>query len=256
MVKALTVGGLFSGIGGWELGLERAGMEIAWHCEADPFCRRVLERHWPGVPTFEDVKTLTAGLAEGVDVMPGGFPCQPVSRAGLKRAQDDERWLWPEFFRLVCEFRPRYVLVENVTGLLTRGFGDILRDLASIGYDTEWDCIPALAIGAPHQRDRVWLVAYPDQERRDGRDEPSDGRRVFPYPGQGRHWTPQDALRARRDGSIYGGAWASEPALGRMAYGVPDRVDRVGALGNALVPQIAEWIGRRIVAYELDLVRH
>jgi DNA (cytosine-5)-methyltransferase 1 len=257
MPDALSVGSLFAGVGGFDLGLERAGMRSVWQCEIDPYCQRVLEKHWPDVLRVRDVRDVGAGSVPRVDVLCGGFPCQPVSDAGLKQAQEDSRWLWPEFARVVGELRPRYVIVENVPGLRSRGFGDVLRDLAACGFDAEWDGIPAAALGAHHQRDRVVLVAYADEERRDGRP------RVF---GEGRrpespHGYPllQDAdrlaLGARwewRRVTQAGGPewWPVEPDVDRVAYGIPDRLDRLAALGNAIVPQLAEWIGRRIVAYE------
>jgi DNA-cytosine methyltransferase len=180
----VKVGGLFSGIGGWELGLERAGFEIAWHCEADPFCRRVLEHHWPGVPCYDDVRTLRGCDVEPVDVLCGGFPCQDLSLAGKGAGLDGARsGLWSEFARLIGELRPRYVLVENVSALLGRGLGRVLGDLAALGYDAEWDCLPASAFGAPHRRDRIWIVAYPcgagrrqDARGAHGDEAPHEGR--------------------------------------------------------------------------------
>ena len=290
-MEPLRVGGLFSGIGGWELGLERAGMEVAWHCEADPFCRRVLDRHWPSVPCFEDVTTLRN--PPHVDVLAGGFPCQDISVAGKGAGLEGARsGLWSEFARLIGEVGPRYVLVENVSALLGRGLGTVLADLSALGYDAEWDCLPASAFGAPHRRDRVWIVAYPDgellreqpvRERRGegaavtGRDGSSRPVADAPSDGPGQGWSgrssgdgadgqdvpSQRVADAYRDeyegpshevgwssGSELWRTWATEPNVGRVADGVPARVDRLRSLGNALVPQVAEWVGRRIVAYE------
>jgi DNA (cytosine-5)-methyltransferase 1 len=230
----LTVGSLFAGIGGFDLGLERAGMRTLWQVELDAYCRGVLARHFPHAQRFEDVRSVGAQVAARVDVLAGGFPCQPVSQNGRKLAQADERWLWPEFARIVRELRPRYVLVENVAGLLDRGMGDVLGDLAAVGYDAEWDSVPAAVVGAPHIRERVWLVAYPAGPRLQGRVA---ARRVW-------------------DGELppVSDWWRTEPDVARMASGVPggvdDRIARTQALGNALVPAIAEWIGRRIVEYE------
>jgi DNA (cytosine-5)-methyltransferase 1 len=237
----LTVGSLFSGIGGFDLGLERAGMRVLWQCESEPFCRAVLARHWPHVPCFDDVRELRATQAASVDVLAGGFPCTDLSRAradrqGLSGAQSG---LWSEFARAVREFRPRYVLVENVTELLRSGMGRVLGDLAALGYDAEWDCLPAAAFGAPHIRDRVWIVAYPHQARLQG---------LHAQTGRVDLQRPADAVR--RD-------WPAEPDLDRVADGVSARLepagqrnDRIRAIGNACLPQIAEWIGRRIVSYE------
>ena len=163
---ALTVGSLFTGIGGFDLGLERAGMRVLWQCEADEFCRRVLAAHWPHVPCYPDVSELRGADVEPVDVLCGGFPCQDISVAGKGAGIDGARsGLWAEYARLVGELRPSYVVVENVPALLGRGLGRVLGDLAALGYDAEWDCLPACAFGAPHRRDRIWIVAYPGCER-------------------------------------------------------------------------------------------
>jgi len=160
---------LFSGIGGFGLGLERAGMETVAFCEINAVCRHLLATHWPGVPCFEDVTTLIAEQVGYVDVICGGFPCQDISFAGKGAGLAGERsGLWREYARLVRELRPRYVIVENVAALLGRGLGDVLGDLASLGYDAWWDCIPASAVGAPHRRDRLWIVAYARGQQHEG----------------------------------------------------------------------------------------
>jgi DNA (cytosine-5)-methyltransferase 1 len=281
-MSAPTFVSLFSGIGGLDLGLERAGWRCVGQVEIDPFCRRVLARHWPDVPRWGDIREVSSDDLPRADLVAGGFPCQPVSVAGARRGQADERWLWPEFARVVCHLRPSWVLVENVPGLLVRGMGDVLGDLAESGYDAEWDCIPAAAVGAPHLRDRVWLVAYPsgsqlwlEPGRRDGQGRPGaavagdDGqtRHVAHPEGFGGELRPPSGQRPRRSA---GGSddlanpdgrpalwapvargqrhpWATEPDVGRVAHGVPARLDRLRALGNAVVPQVAELIGRRIL---------
>ncbi len=164
---------LFSGIGGLrrlDLGLERAGMTITGQVEIDPWCRSILARHWPEVPRHDDVRTAADwwGDRAAPDLVAGGFPCQPVSSAGKRLAQADSRWLWPAFAQVIRHLGPRLVLVENVPGLLVRGMGDVLGDLASLGYDAEWDCVPAAFVGAPHIRNRVWIVAYPQRSGRVG----------------------------------------------------------------------------------------
>jgi len=274
---ALTVGSLFAGIGGFDLGLERAGFEIKWQVEIDPFCRAVLEKHWPHVRRYEDVRTVGAEL-ERVDVICGGFPCQDISVAGKGAGLAGERsGLWSEYLRLIRELRPRYVLVENVAALLGRGLGVVLGDLAASGYDAEWDCIPASAVGAPHRRDRVWIVAYPASVRLCG--EPPTGTDGA---GHSRSWAVSGRSEARSvladpnsqglqerlvftgipggarcddDGqdAALGGRWAPEPDVGRVAHGIPNRVDRLKGLGNAIVPQISEWIGRRILDAEAHI---
>jgi DNA (cytosine-5)-methyltransferase 1 len=228
---------LFSGIGAFSLGLERAGMRTVAFCEIAPYCRAVLRKHWPDVPAYEDIRALSADRlkADGisVDVICGGFPCQDLSLAGRGAGLAGERsGLWFEYLRLIGELRPRYVIVENVKALLTRGFDTVLGGLASIGYDAEWDCIPASYVGAPHDRDRIWIVAYP--ERGEWRPESYRGalgrmgrpQQSFPWD---RTW--QDALRDLRrvdDGSAY-------------------RVHRVDTIRNSVIPQIPEAIGRAIM---------
>ena len=223
----LTVGSLFSGIGGLDLGLERAGMEIIWHSEIDPYACRVLAKHWPSVPNLGDITTIDWTDVERPELLCGGFPCQDISIAGSGAGLEGEHsGLWAEFARAVRELRPRYVLVENSPALPVRGLGAVLADLAVLGYDAEWDCLPAASVGAPHLRARTWLLAYPAGFR-DGMEE--------------------EPLLAGWPCPVDGGWWASEPGLVRVADGLPARVDRLRTLGNAVVPQVAEVIGRRIM---------
>jgi len=259
---------LFSGIGGLSLGLERAGMKTVAFCEIEPFPRAVIRKHWPEVPIYEDVRTLTAerlatdGIA--VDVICGGFPCQDISFAGLGAGLAGERsGLWREYARLIGEIRPRFVIVENVAALLSRGLGDVLGDLASFGYDAEWHCIPASAVGAPHRRDRLWVVAHPNESGPQGlwskcglaeslqEIEAGGARDVADATSWGfaGHLSQDLAKSIHADscGGSIGSQWRIEPDVGRVAYGVPSRVDRLKGLGNAVVPQIPEMIGRAIM---------
>lgn len=260
---------LFSGIGGFSLGLERAGMRTVAFCEIDPFCRRVLAKHWPGVPIFDDVRTITRAAVGPVDIICGGFPCQDISSAGARVGIDGERsGLWSEYARLIGELRPRYVIVENVADLLVRGFGRVLGDLATLGYDAEWHCIPAAAVGADHWRDRIWIIAYPDSagreqihvERREQRPEEMgedasdrDGTRLPRRLQAGAIGTDARAISARLGLALCSPVafpeldGAGSPVLGRGEDGIPDRVDRMHALGNSVVPQIPEIIGRAIM---------
>lgn len=235
-----TVGSLFSGIGGLDLGLERAGWSVRWQVEIDPFCRRVLAKHWPDVPRYGDVTTLTGNELERVDLIAGGFPCQPVSEAGHRRADADSRWLWPDFARVVSLVRPKFVLVENVSGLRDRGMGTVLGALAELGFDAEWESLPAAVVGARHFRERVFIFAT---SRTLVNAECLDARHLT-CPEEIRRWTSVSRVRL----GLSRGAWAVEPDVGRVAYGVPARVDRLRGLGNAVVPQVAEWIGRRLIA--------
>jgi DNA (cytosine-5)-methyltransferase 1 len=165
----LTVGSLFSGIGGFDLGLERAGMKVIWQSEIDTFASRVLKKHWPDVPNLGDITKVDWSEVERPDIICGGYPCQPFSTAGKRGGTNDARHLWPAMFNAICVLRPRYALMENVRGHLSLGFGRVLGDLAEIGYDAEWQVIPAAAVGAPHKRDRVFIVAYPNDERQSSR---------------------------------------------------------------------------------------
>lgn len=233
MRDRLVVGSLFSGIGGIELGLERTGgFRTAWHSEVDPYCAAILRRHWPDVPNLGDVRDIGPD-APRVDVLAGGFPCQPVSQAGKRLGTFDPRWLWPEFARLVGELRPRIVLVENVPALASKGLRDVLADLAAAGYDAEWQLVSAAAVGAPQLRERLVLVAYPQGVAERARLRTDEA----------------PALRWRRpgDGGSPGGEWPAESGLGRVAYGIPGRLDRLRALGNAVVPRVAEYVGHLIL---------
>jgi DNA (cytosine-5)-methyltransferase 1 len=321
----LRVLDLFSGIGGFSLGLERAGMETVAFCEIDPFCRRVLAKHWPHVRQYDDVRALSAQQLEAdgisVDVICGGFPCQDISLAGAGAGLEGARsGLWSEYRRLIEETRPRWVIIENVSALRSRGLDRVLREIAALGYDAEWHCIPASAVGAPHRRDRVWIIAWQrgglaDADRlsssigreignvaRAARTLESDGEQrqrsgyaandssaALAYPAGEPRGIPcqsenrREALEAsgcreraalsdadgagcsqpigtgqeiRRTGpSEPSGShgfgwdfWLIEPDVGRVAHGVPQRVDRLRALGNSVVPQIPEIIGRAIMA--------
>lgn len=275
-MSKLRVLDLFSGIGGFSLGLERTGgFETVAFCEIEEFPRRVLAKHWPNVPIYDDVRTLTHerlsqdGIA--VDVICGGFPCQDISLAGKGAGLAGERsGLWREYARLIGEIRPRYVLVENVAALLGRGLGDVLGDLAALGYDAEWHCIPASAVGAPHRRDRLWVVAYPNTAERRADSAPrgrvaweiglpqgeegsgrSGGRREDVADANGeRELQPQGSEQNQWGRASNSRWWSAEPDVGRVAHGVPARVDRLRGLGNAVVPQIPELIGRAILVAE------
>lgn len=251
--QKLRVLDLFSGIGGFSLGLERTGgFETVAFCEIEPFPRRVLAKHWPEVPCYEDVRTLTAArLAAdgifGIDIITGGFPCQDLSGAGRQRGMGEgtRSGLWSEIVRLVGELRPGFVIVENVSALLAgpserRGgwFGRVLGDLAECGYDAEWENIPSAALGAPHRRERAWIVAYPHGVH-------AQGKQPCGFDAQG--WAGQITGSPGPRLASIGGVWRTEPDVGRVAHGVPDRAHRLKALGNAVVPQIVELIGNAIL---------
>ncbi len=234
MEVKLKVLELFAGIGGFSVGLERTGgFETAAFCEIDKHARKVLQKNWPSVPIYEDVREITIERlkADGnvPDVITGGFPCQDISTAGLGAGLAGARsGLWFEFARIIKEVRPRWVIAENVSVLRSRGLDQVLRSLAEIGYDAEWHCIPASAVGAPHQRDRIWIVAYSNSPQCQGRSLPS------------RILTEYTDLSS-------GSWWEVEPSVDRVADGLPGRTHRLKQLGNAVVPQIPEIIGRAIL---------
>ena len=240
---------LFSGIGGFSLGLERAGMETVAFCEFDEHAQKVLRKHWPGVPIHSDIRELNAKQYRGtVDVICGGFPCQDLSTAGKQVGFSGERSsLYGEMLRVIGECMPRYAIFENVTGLLTgdsgRWFGQFLYDLAQIGFDAEWHCVSASDIGAQHHRDRVWVIAYPCGSR----SKVGLARQNVRQEGDTRISInlSNEIRRARRKPGMEG--WSIEPNVGRVANGVPNRAHRLKQLGNAVVPQIPEAIGRAIM---------
>ena len=333
----MTVGSLFAGIGGLDLGFERAGFEVIWQCERDDFCTRILNKHWPDTPVYDDVQTLYTDdgpSPETPDVLCGGFPCQDISLAGKGAGLDGERsGLWWQYHRIIGVVRPRYAVVENVPALVNRGLPAILGALSEIGYDAEWEIVSAAALGAPHIRERLFLVAYPNSEwqsqpegtEREGRrrscnrgeatfsdsdssrqrtkqrgvpeGEPdtagqrkaladSDGagrkeQHASSKPAGTRHRTGSDdptdmadSAGKRRDTrpglrSVFSGRqrgrrlyhrcvqegrqkWQSEPEVDRLADGVPNWVDRLRGLGNAVVPQVAEYVASLVMRHALQ----
>ena len=285
MSDKLKVLDLFSGIGGFSLGLERTGgFETVAFCEIEEYPRKVLAKHWPKVPIYDDVRELTAerlaGGGIGVDVITGGFPCQDISLAGNQAGigEGTRSGLWSECARLLGELQPEYAIFENVTALLSgdngRWFEQVLWDISQVGYDAEWHCIPASELGAHHHRDRVWIIAYPNStDSRDKRQEEVQGNRgvdkreAFTHDNgkQGDVANPNSQRGCGRNASREYAKdvgkspicerkhlrrmeiWDSEPSVGRVANGIPKRVDRLKGLGNAVVPQIPELIGRAIL---------
>ena len=275
---------LFSGIGGFSLGLERAGMKTVAFCENDAKCRQVLTKHWPAVPQFEDVKELSKEVLDetgitDIGLICGGFPCQGFSIAGQRKGEADDRYLWPEFFRLIQEIRPDWVIGENVAGIINLGLDTVLADLEGKNYSVQTFVIPACALNAPHRRDRVWIVAHTNENGESRMDE----QRLSAADPNARRCEQDKKISARGNTVINGsdnvaypessglegwqvrgvgdqtqpqfGAgcwsvtshWRSEPDVGRVAHGVPRRVDRLRQLGNAVVPQIPEIIGKAIM---------
>ena len=336
----LTVGSLFSGIGGLDLGLERAGMQVIWQSEIEPYACKVLKKHWPEVVNHGDIKQINWEEIERPNVICGGYPCQPFSTAGKRRGEEDPRHLWPWVREAISRLRPDYAILENVRGHLSMGGLSVIAELASIGYDAEWRVVSAASVGANHRRDRIIIVAYPDHDGLSSRTfarspreatEQQSSRKNNPTNAQGCGRIPEelaypdsapgqqqcqwqicesnigrcsqdvantnggrcqqcqsesqqvsrlssrsksvsdsDGDRGRRlwalaDGrdTVFGGQaesrgkdgyagwqwWAIEPDVGRVAHGIPSRVDRLRGLGNAVVPQVAEVIGRLVVEH-------
>lgn len=237
----LTVGSLFAGIGGFDLGFERAGFEIKWQVEIDPFCRAVLAKHWPQVRRYEDVRDVGAEI-ERVDVICGGFPCQDISVAGAGAGINGPRsGLWREFARLVGQLRPRYVVVENVAALLDRGIERVVGDLAALGFDAEWQVVPLAAFGAPHLRERVWILAYPASDRLEGDVRETQAQAILNAP-------PETLATWHQTSDVFRD-WPqllAETGFRGVADEFPNRSHRLRAIGNSVSPIAAEWIAHRI----------
>lgn len=279
----MSVGSLFSGIGGIELGLERAGgFETKWFVEWEPYCQDILRKHWPKAKIYADVTKVDFTSLSRVDVLTGGFPCQDISNAGKRAGITGSRsGLWSYCVEAIRVLRPRICFFENVSAIINRGLDVVLADLASVGYDAEWHCVSASSVGAPHRRDRIILLCWPAdvayscvsglQGREESRSLESGGQntdeqlggRSNGFPMADTHcegvelslttqrWQP-DALgsdnggRSEEINHYCRGWWSVEPRLGRVAYGIPNRVHRIKALGNAVVPAFAQAVGETI----------
>ena len=285
MIKSLD---LFSGIGGFALGFHWAGIETAAFCEIELYPRKVLAKNFPNIPIHRDIKELNGYDYKGIDIVTGGFPCQPHSVAGQRNASADARDLWGEMHRIICEAQPRWVVAENVTGLLSsesgRYFGRVLRNLAEEGYCTQWFCIPASALGAWHKRERIWIVANKrkvsdsnvpternevlrkiEREKATGQANRLARSNLSARDGESLADSNCNRLQARwvaeriqskltqfgiDSESNKFNPWETEPAVGRVANGISSRVDRIKGLGNAVVPQIPYVIGKAIMEVE------
>ena len=267
---------LFSGIGGFALAARWAGLQTIQFVELDQYCQRVLKKNFPDVPIHDDVKTLDGTQFKGIFLITGGFPCQDISIAGKGAGIDGERsGLWTELFRIISEVRPRFALVENVPALTFRGGTRVIGDLTEIGYDTEWQIVGADDVGAPHRRKRIWIVAYSNSNRvfsttqkhfqnrpkenekerqaQSCNSSPSSTDVAYSKSAGCQTWSsnrmgtehgsrrnerlPPGASGTPEDRSR--GGWKPEPSVGRVAHGIPKRVDRLRGLGNAIVPQVA-----------------
>jgi DNA (cytosine-5)-methyltransferase 1 len=291
----MNVFDIFSGIGGFSIGLEAASMQTVAFCEINPFCRQILKKHWPSIPIFSDITVIDKEDLKAlprIDVIAGGFPCQDISVAGKQKGIAAKRsGLWKEFARLINEIRPKYAIIENVANLRSQGLISVLQDLWAIGYDAEWHCIPASALGAPHRRDRIWIIAHPacigqiglsvgkketESELGGGSEDVSDtdkqglqGCRRFKEISQ--ICTQEQVSMYRRGRGIK--QWGEEPVEAPrlkddrlnpdwvewlMGYPISwtdggSRMQRLMALGNSVVPLIPEFLGEAIINQPLIL---
>ena len=281
---------LFSGLGGFSLGLEATGgFETVAFCDIEKFSRKVLKKHWPNVKQYKDIKELTyeqikEDTLAPIDIVTGGYPCQPFSIAGSQRGEKDTRHLWPDMFRIVKECKPTWVIGENVSGHIKLGLDTVLQDLESEGYSVRAFSISASSIGANHQRERVWIIAHSNMEntRQHGRriestwntesigprtseetERSSDTNKINGSSEraslvgessdansqglQGRRSEQQLRKDETKRPTSWDSWWESEPSVGRVANGIPHRVDRLKGLGNSLVPAIPFIIGQSIL---------
>ncbi len=276
---------LFSGIGGFSLGLEATGgFETKAFCDIEKYPRQVLQKHWPHVKQYEDIKELNyerlkADGIDSIDIITGGYPCQPFSIAGRQKGEQDPRHLWPEYFRLVKELRPTWVIGENVSGHIKLGLDTVIEDLESEDYSVRPFSISASSIGANHQRERIWILAHsrcsqwPRAELRGENENETRKENANQFERSSstsevdvantnderlqRQWQSRNQFTPRfnssresseeRQRTVGQGWWESEPNMGRVAHGIPKRVDRLKSLGNSLVPQIPYYIGKTIL---------
>ena len=265
---------LFSGIGGFALAARWAGIETVAFCEIEPYAQRVLRKNFPGVPIIEDVRDFPSDEFQRPWLITGGYPCQPFSQAGKRRGEEDDRHLWPAMFEIIRACRPDWVLAENVAGHVSMGLDEVLSDLESEDYTVQPIIVPACAVDAPHRRDRVWIVAH--SNRGDSRLQPGAlDEKAGTFPARKKQFQPgievrdssndvADSNRRRcekreserkslsdfnLENESVGGFWSAEPSVGRVAHGIPSRVDRLRGLGNAIVPQVAyEIINAMIIS--------
>lgn len=259
----IRIGSAFSGIGGFELGLERSisNSKTVWQIEQNPFCQKILRKHWPDAKIYDDVREVGAHNLEPVDIFCAGFPCQDISVAGKGEGLDGKKsGLWWECFRIISELRPRIIVLENVAAITFRGGREVVGSLSEIGYDAEWTIISAKQFGAPHLRKRWFCVAYPNTRRKKSTvqtrrqesscclatdtDDKRFEKRLYSIPIQKRQHAQGSTQDTQR---TYWQKITPESPLCNVDDGIPKRVARLKALGNAIVPQCSEYIGKCIV---------
>lgn len=238
---------LFAGIGGFSLGLEMAGdFNTVGFVERDKYCQKALKKHWPDIPIFDDITTFNRNkLNEPVDIITGGFPCQPFSCAGKRKGKDDDRAIWPEMLRVISEFKPAWVIGENVTGIVSMELDNVLASLEDEGYQTQTFIIPACAVNAPHRRERVWIVAHNTKAGEITFQRDFSRNQEIPEKWEG------PGLLHKFNGHFQIENWMEVAArLRGVDDGVSSRMDenRLAALGNAVVPQIVCEIGKTILS--------
>ena len=273
----IKIGSLFAGIGGFELGIERAipNSSTIWQVEQNEFCQRILKKHWPNATIYNDVKHINKNNVEPVDILLGGFPCQDISIAGKRKGINEGKKssLYFEMHRIISELRPRIVVMENVPAITNRGLSEVLGSLSEIGYDAEWTIISAKDFGAPHLRKRWFCVAYPNAGRSRSNGEIQAGRDPIKTGDSRSHAPNSDGLGSRKTSNewitpVYckgqqiqswrspqqkntaGNYWQRFPTQSPLCHrndGIPDRLAKLKALGNAIVPQCSEWIGQQIL---------
>lgn len=276
----MKLGSLFSGIGGFELGLERAipGLETVWQVEQVEFCQKVLQKHWPNAKIYDDVRNITKYNVEPIDILCGGFPCQDISLAGKGEGINGKKsGLWWEMHRIIGELRPRIAIMENVPAITFRGLSDVLGSLSEIGYDAEWTIISAAQFGAPHLRKRWFCVAYPHHNREINEGSQTPGKHLgktqwrertghtnrsgdsgdasnphghrTQVQTKGRQPSLKESGSSCQNRTIgsYWENWPTQHPLCDRNDGVPNRLARLRALGNAIVPQCSQWIGEQIL---------
>ena len=251
---------LFSGIGGFSLGLERAGMQTIAFCENDPFCQKVLQKNWPNIPIHNDIRELDGNEFRGkIDLICGGFPCQPFSVAGKRKGTEDNRDLWPEMFRIIQQAKPTWIIGENVANFTSMAFRRTKVDLESEGYIVQPFIIPACAVNAPHRRDRLWIVGY---AKCNGSSTPTE-QSSFDKTNDSSEEGKNKECQFTRSIGIWNDVFYSDkrtsypissPKVCGVDDGVSNRTHRLRSLGNAVVPQIPEIIGKVIMKSRVSSV--
>lgn len=259
----MRVGSLFTGIGGFDLAATWAGMSISYQVENDPFCNQVLEKRFPNVPKYGDIRSITNGHLPKVDILCGGFPCQPFSVAGHRRGAEDDRALWKEMLRIIKDTKPTWAIGENVPGIISMELDNIVDDLENAGYETQTLVIPACAVGAQHIRSRVWILAHTNQDCKSGSTKHdkkaalSSDTDSIGQPGQGTASSTSYSTQIgdwEAYGSLDDRAWRRyiEAGVCRGTDGIPHGMDRLRGLGNAIVPHVAYILFKYMQQIELD----